>query len=163
MSQIRLKRRRTGGFQQAIVPRAKRPINKQLVFVDRNAGSTQLTTTLITATFPCTIVGLRWSIAIDQSAGTGTAKGAWLIARVKESTTVSTMSFSNGASFYEPEEEVMAFERWSIDNNTETKMFNGDTKTMRKLQSGDQILFLALGVATDTSNIEGIVQFFCKT
>ena len=86
-----------------------------------------------------------------------------MIIRAKESTTIASISATGGASVYEPEEEVMAFGRWAIDNNTETKLFNGDTKTMRKLQSGDQIVFIALGVATDTCNLEGVVQFFCKT
>jgi len=44
-----------------------------------------------------------------------------------------------------------------------TNVFQGSTKTMRKLQRGDLLRFITLGVATNTQAVRGVVQFMCMT
>ncbi len=141
-----------------------RPIDKALIAVANNGiGATQEVSTVINAiNAPCTITGLRWSISIQQDGGTGICEGTWAIVVTYGGQTVSTMSHTDASTFYTPESNVLAFGAWSIDNNTQTKEFEGSTKTMRKLMLGDQVFLIAKGVATDTSRLFGVVQLFCK-
>ena len=73
------------------------------------------------------------------------------------------MAASDAADFYAPEQNVLAFGHGSMDNNVDTQQFEGNTKTMRKFMGGDQLLFIVLGAATNTTNVQGIIQFFCKS
>ncbi len=142
----------------------KRPIDKSLVAILKaGVNATQQTTVLLTTTFPCTVVGLRWSLTFEQDAGTGTAGFSWAIVVVRDGVTVDTLVTSDAGSFFNPEENCLVFGMGSIDNNTQTKQFEGATKTMRKMQGGDILMFIHKGIATETSGSRGVIQFFCKT
>ncbi len=144
--------------------RTKRPIDKKLVTIANDAtAGTQVTTTLITATFPCTITGLRWSLAFVQDGGAGVCLFWWAIVIVRDGVTIDTLATSNGAVFFNPEQNCLVFGNGIIDADTETKTFVGATKTMRKLMGGDTLQFVTLGGTTNTSGSRGIIQFFCKT
>lgn len=157
----RRKRARTTGVS---VVRARRPIDKSLINVAYGGlNATQQTTVLITATFPCTVVGLRWSFGTNQDGGTGLAQGRWSIIINRDGSTINTMSSGVGTVLYEPEQDVLAFGAWQTDNNVQGSHFDSSTKTMRKLQGGDELVFLATGAATNTSSLHGVVQFFCKS
>ncbi len=148
---------RTGG-------RVKRPVDKALINITKAAiAGSQVSTTLFTATFPCTIVGLRWHITMLQDAGTGATFDNWAIIILRDGQTADTLSTSDGATLYNPEQDVLTFGVMQIDNNTTTVSNVGETKTMRKMQGGDKLEWIAIGVATNTHTIRGTVQFFCKT
>ncbi len=148
---------RTGG-------RVKRPVDKAIINVTKAAvAGSQVSTTLFTTTFPCTIVGLRWTITFMQDAGTGGTFINWAIIILRDGQTADTLATSDGSTLYNPEQDVMTFGVIQIDNNTETKDNTGETKTMRKMQGGDKLEFIAIGVATNTVTIRGTIQFFCKT
>lgn len=143
---------------------SRRPVDKLLVSVNKDAvAAAKVNTELVTVTFPCTIVGLRWFLTINQDGGTGQCLGAWAIYVLRDGNIVPSLSFTDGSKFVDPEQQALAFGAWSIDNNTETKVFEGSTKTMRKLMGGDKLILIMQGVATETSKVFGIVQFFCKT
>lgn len=143
---------------------SRRPVDKSIICVTKAAvAAAQVTTDLVTATFPCTIVGLRWSISHLQDAGTGASHLYWAIIVLRDGQTADTVATSDGATLYNPEQEVLAWGVSNIDNNTETKTMTGSTKTMRKLMGGDKLVFACIGVATNTSTVRAIVQFFCKT
>lgn len=155
------KRARTGFIE---APRTKRPIDKKLVAIATNAiAATQDVTQLISATFPCTITGLRWNLSFIQDAGTGACVIHWAIVIVRDGVTIDTLGVSSAAVFFNPEQNCLVFGAAMIDNNTQSKDFNGSTKTMRKLMGGDTLQFIHLGVATQTSGCRGVIQFFCKT
>ncbi len=143
--------------------RSKRPIDKRLKFVTATADSTQVNTELHDSVFPSTVMGLRWDLQAIQLAGTGTANGAWIIVVAHDGNTPNTLSFGNNSDFYTPEQDVMAYGTWTIDNNVNHQSIVGQTKTMRKLRVGDKVFFSFLGVATNTSQINGVIQFFLKT
>ncbi len=144
--------------------RPRRPIDKFLVNVSKvGVDGTQVQTIIRTATTACTVTGLRWDLATSQQAATGAAKGRWAIVIVRDGLSAQTMAISDASSLYDPEQDVMAFGSWTIDNNVESFHWVGDTKTMRKLRIGDAIIFIAVGVATNTSNVEGVIQMFCKS
>ncbi len=143
---------------------SRRPVDKQLTSIFKDGvDGTQVATTLVTVTFPCTIVGLRWDIVAAQDAGTGLATGSWAIVVLRDGVTQPTIALSDASQFYNPEQDVMSFGQWAIDNNTHTVQNIGSTKTMRKMMGGDKLVFIAVGVATNTSAIRGVIQFFCKT
>ncbi len=143
---------------------SRRPVDKQLTAINKSSvDATQVATTLVTVTFPCTIVGLRWDLDFAQDAGTGLCAGKWAIVVLRDGVTQPTIAVSDGAQFYNPEQDVMAFGSILIDNNTETKKSIGNTKTMRKMMGGDKLVWIYAGVATNTSSARGVIQFFCKT
>ncbi len=145
-------------------PHTKRPIDKKLIAVLKaGVNATQQTTVLLTTTFPCTVVGLRWSLTFDQDGGTSTAAFSWAIVIVKEGVTVDTLVTSDAGSFFNPEENCLVFGMGTIDNNQHTVQFSGATKTMRKMQGGDILMFIHKGIASETSGSRGVIQFFCKT
>ncbi len=142
----------------------KRPIDKELkVVVKGGMAGTQVATTLKTTTFPCTIVGLRWEISAFQDGGTGGGSYSWAIVVVRDGNSASAIATSDGSDFYTPEQDVLTFGRGAHDNNVSVQMHSGSTKTMRKLLGGDLLQFIAVGTATNTTDLRATVQFFCKS
>ncbi len=142
----------------------KRPIDKALIVITKDGiDATQVQTILFTATFPCTMVGLRWELSAVQAAGTGFCKGVWAIIIARQGITVNNMVQTDGSTLFAPEQDVITWGSWGIDNNVETTVRIGDTKSMRKLMGGDRLIFIMKGIATQTTSMFGVVQFFCKT
>ncbi len=145
----------------------KRPVDKNLVIVSQTGlDGTQQATILTTVTFPCTIVGLRWDISSATAAGTNIASLGWAIVKVSQGDTVNTLATGDGSTLYAPEQNVMT---WGVGLNIPEDTIGhglvwiGETKTMRKMMGGDTLQFIARGEATNTQEIRGCVQFFCKT
>lgn len=149
--------------------RAKRPIDKKLtnVVVNNLVAAKQDVTLYDSATFPGTITGLRWSLSAVRSGGTDATYGAfkWAIVVVPAGTTISTISMTGAGSMYDPEQMVLAFGCGTSWDNEGVNpiMFEGSTKSMRKLKAGDKLVFTAFGTATERHDISGTVQFFYKT
>jgi len=137
----------------------KRPIDKSLIYVAKSSVTAQVSTDLVTATFPCTITGLRWNIENKSASSTA----IWAIILVKDGNSANTMAFSDGATMYEPEQNVLAWGVISVgtDNGGEPAQI-GTTKSMRKLMGGDKLVFITAAVA-GTADITGGIQFFCKS
>ncbi len=155
-----LKRARTSGVRVA------RPIDKELKFVNLTATTTVASTTLKTTTFPGTVVGLRWDIGAQASASAETVN-AWAVVVVPDGEAVNTPALSDGADFYTPEQNVLAFGAFRLENATVATdnvfHFEGTTKTMRKLKQGDILAFLVFSDTATSCQVDGIVQFFFKT
>ncbi len=142
----------------------KRPIDKAIITVIKaGTNATQVETVLATITFPCTVTGLRWGLTFTQDAGTATAFFYWAIVIVRDRVTVSQISTSDAATFYAPEQNCLVWGSGTIENNINKPRYEGSTKTMRKLLVGDTIQFLHKGSATNTTRVDGVIQFFCKT
>jgi len=144
----------------------KRPIDKSLINVTKTlVADVQAATVLTTATFPCTVTGLRWvgSIAADTVTGSVVY---WAIILVKDGNSANTMSRSDASTLYEPEQNVLAFGNAVVrDSDAGTgqsvRSIEGTTKSMRKLMGGDQIQFICISSAG--SQVTMSVQFFCKS
>jgi len=154
-----------------VVPRrtgARRAVDKELKVVTLvDVGTTQRSTTLKTTTFPCTIAGLRWHIAFQNKNAGASEFIYWAIVVVHDGQAVSAPSTSNAADFYTPEQNVLAFGIISADDFDSggkiTTMVEGQSKTMRKLRQGDQVIFTTLGITGTAGELRAVVQFFCKT
>ncbi len=143
---------------------AKRPTDKNLVAIELTAiDGTQQNTTMTTVTFPCTIVGIRWNLTVAQGGGSGAAENYWCINVLRDGGTQKNMSTSNGATFFAPESDCLVYGVSMIDNHADTKIFEGSTKTMRKMMGGDKLILSTVGEATNTTVVRGVIQFFCKT
>ncbi len=159
----------TSGFKHArtgfgTTPHTKRPIDKQLKTVFHSAtDATQEEVVLFTATFPCTVVGLRWSINQTQDGGTGKMQAWWAIVIVRDGESAGTLGTAVGDDTYTPEQNCLVFGASLINNNTDTSRNVGSTKTMRKFMGGDRLIFIVRGIATETTMSQGVIQFFCKT
>ncbi len=155
------KRQRTATFA-----RAKRSIDKVLIAISHDAmDATQVQTTIVTATFPNTVTGLRWDLSFSQDGGTGLCEIVWAIVLAKEGNVADTMIKTNGVQFYEPEQNCLVFGTERIRDGVtqgQTKKTSGMTKTMRKMMLGDRIIFIIQGVATNTGSVQGVIQLFQK-
>ena len=144
-----------------------RPLSKELVVIAKDDVSTQVTTVLHTASFPCTVTGLRWDLNTIQDGGIAASAGFWVIAVVREGVTIDTIQVGDGNTFFEPEQNVMAFGinlvNQGASGHPDDHSSVGSTKTMRKLQTGDTLVFAFLGTTTNTQQIRGVIQFMCMT
>ena len=161
------KRARTGGIVRTRVIQVsqKRPIDKNLkVITKTGVDATQVATTLITATFPCTVTGIRQSLSFSRTAGAATCFYHWAIVLVRDGNSANALAVSDAATLYEPEQNVLAFGNGSlVAAGPDAADITGSTKTMRKLMGSDVLVFVAKGVATNTVDIQGVIQFFCKS
>lgn len=149
----------------------RRPIDKQLVNVKIAAQSNiQTNIILITATYPGTITGIRWSLAFNNIIGGNSNYGTWMIVRSRDGLTPSTIGFTSAASAYTPEQEVIAYGKWNVqdtdiatNNGPSVQIVEGTTKSMRKLMGGDRIYFVCNGEVAGSTIVTGVIQFFSKT
>jgi len=162
-------RKRARNTPLVVQTATRRPIDKRLVYVLKTSISdTQVGSTLITATYPFTLTGLRW--AFEAHAGSVAANTlSWAIVRVKDGNTASNIGQGDASNFYTPEQEVLAFGQVYVqDNDAGTGPANhrieGSTKTMRRIANGDTVQFIIKGAtASALGSFSGIIQFFGKT
>ncbi len=151
-----------------LVAGSRRPTDKELIYVSQTFTSSNTSTTLKTTTFPYTIVGLRWNMSAIHTFSTGNSIVNWIIVVVHDGNSANTISQSNGADMYTPEQDVMAFGTLTLMDadagfGSTTKPIMGSTKTMRKLKQGDLLQFITLCNNANAGTINGVVQFFCKS
>ncbi len=164
-----MSRRNFRRFRQGIplVRGSRRPTDKELIYVSQTATTANTVTTLKTATFPCTVVGLRWSISFLSAIATSSPFVNWIIVIVRDGNSANTISQANGADMYTPENDVMAFGTIMTGdsdlNGPIVANISGTTKTMRKMQQGDLLQFITLSSAANSTTVRGVVQFFCKS
>ena len=154
---------------------ASRPISKTLLFFSDTITAVDKVQTLLTASFPCTVTGLRWSL--DSTAHVTPNQQiishylTWAIVLVKEGNDVNMLPNGNEqvvSTFYNPEQNVLASGNMILPVNSANSMkpWRGQTKTMRKLQAGDRLIIVySTGTNDDLDNAEfgGSIQFFCKS
>ncbi len=149
------------------VARARRPIDKDLIAISKTIGASQASTTLKTTTFPCTVVGIRWELSATCIVA-AQAQFTWAIVLVKDGEAANTMSNADGATFYAPEQNVLAFGvgNWAgttVGDGSLSLQWSGNTKTMRKLMGGDVLQLIVDGNNATQGNLLGVIQFFCKS
>ncbi len=149
------------------VARARRPIDKDLIAVSKTISAAQQTTTLKTTTFPCTVVGIRWEFSATSIVA-AQAQLTWAIVLVKDGDAANTMSTTDAATFYSPEQNVLAYGvgNWpgtTVGDGSLSIQWSGNTKTMRKLMGGDVLQLLVDGNNATQGSFLGVIQFFCKS
>ncbi len=158
-----LKRARTSGVRVA------RPIDKELKVVNQQPTTSVVSTTLKTTTFPGTVVGLRWALSGLNTSASANPFVTWGIVVIPDGEAANTPALSDGADWYTPEQNVLAFGSFYLRDADGTTgpgalMFEGSTKTMRKLKQGDVLALITLAdTVAPAANLDGIVQFFFKT
>ncbi len=159
---------RRGRQQRQFPARSRRPTDKELKYVLQTATNSNVTTTLKTTTFPCTIVGLRWDLQFLIAIATANPIVNWIIVVVHDGNSANTISQSNASDMYTPEKDVMAFGTVALMQNDSvlgpgTMHIQGQTKTMRKMAQGDQLQFVTIANTASSVTVSGVIQFFCKT
>ena len=144
------------------VKQPKRPIDKVMIFLARNYNNSQDNETLYTATFPCTVVGVKWSLT--PMPGANTFYGAMYIVHAEDGQTAGTCSVTNGAKAFTPEQNVMASMSFAyLTGTTDPANLVGEVKTKRKLKVGDGIVLSGLTSTATETPVYGWVQFFVMT
>lgn len=148
----------------------KRPIDKNLISARIDESSDQESRAIYTATFPATMTGLRWNGAImmtNANSGSPAQELDWAIVINRQGLVPDTMEFPaipGVATWYQPEQNVLAFGKELVNFETGSYKIQGETKTMRKLQGGDQLMLLTRwGTAAFTARFAMIIQFFMKS
>lgn len=160
------KRQRLNNNNMIMVSK-KRPIDKEIIVInDASATGVQESTLLTTATFPCTITGIRWDFGVLAASAAANCL-FWAIVVVKDGDSVNNFATSDASSMYQPEQNVIAFGSGIINSSSANggplvRSWTGSTKSMRKLMAGDQLFFTYIGQGA-TASWCGAVQFFCKT
>lgn len=145
-------------------PRPFRPIDKLLTSVQLNVTASGATLLLATASYPCTVAGLRWSLVLSHTATNVTANCSWAIVTVSHGYSPSAISLTNGTTFYAPEQAVMAFSNGYIrsisdDAGPVSQWFYDTVRTKRKLQVDDKLYLVAR--SDQDCSLRGIIQHFC--
>ncbi len=163
-----MSKRARGLSGQVVIPRARRPIDKSLVTIsDDTMPASSFEQIIKTTAFPCTVTGLRWQITARSLTAGQAPEVAWAIVVDPDGNGVQSLSVgAAGATFYTPEQNVMAFGITKLskpDAAQATFTWTGSTKTMRKLKVGDNLSFLGLNDSAENVAISGVIQFFCKS
>ncbi len=168
------KRQRTSGVSFS---RVARPIDKQIISIALTTDGSNQTTVLFPATFPATVVGLRWDInsrfnTFDEQATEENHIG-WAIVVVPQGEVANNIGLADGSTFYAPEQNVMAAGIQTLGQTlvsavgltaANTEVSEGSTKAMRKLRGGDQLVYIQkANLATSKLDVFGLIQFFLKT
>lgn len=148
---------------------SKRPIQKHIHVINMTLQqATQSENTILSTTFPCTLDGIRWFIRCRQiSDAQVTSTIAWAIVVCRNTEAPNTLQQSG--ELYVPQENVIAWGCFLLPTNGEHENYfiaqkcNGHTKTMRKLQTGDELIFIAyLTNELGDAIIYGAIQYFLK-
>lgn len=115
-------------------------------------------------TYPCTIAGLRWDISINNR-DTNPAEVMWCIIAAREGTDPTTKLTGNWSmASIKPEQNVIAWGSGIIEPNqkpTSLRIWEGSTKSMRKMQIGDKLL-LIIGKTNGMGDHNGHFQYSCN-
>lgn len=162
------RRRNTVAHGHGAGRRSARPINKEIVGIVNTASSAaQSEQQVWITTYPATIVGIRWEMsAISNIPSTNTSW--WALVVVREGDTPNIAGLGPGTTLYKPEQDVMTWDIMTLASNTSTAgpvthHQSGSTKTMRRLQGGDKIVFITDADQVNATLYKGFFQFFIKS
>ena len=130
-------------------PAKKVKVDKRLYPIDATIGTSTVSQSYFSASYPCNIGGVRLTLNNDN----GVIYYALMVVRDGQSTPL--LNISNPAlPLVAPEHDV--FLAGTISQGVEN-MFS--TKTQRKLQEGDELVLLLVGTGGSIS-VDGTLQFF---
>lgn len=158
--------RQVGFKRQRVAMSAKRPIDKQLKSINLAVSNSSASTTMYTATYPCTVTGLRWDVSAINKLTTGNIDVAWAVVILRDGYSANSLGLATG-EFYTPEGDVLCYGRAllaDIDASAGNinRHWEGHTKTMRKLQAGDILAVLTVGDTANCADLNGVIQYFLK-
>lgn len=152
-----------------------RPVEKEIIYFNHLVSSTSIIhTNLYTATFPCTVENLRWDMMVyHESILTAVQVAGWAIVVVRHSEQNGDLSFANGDDFYTlANANVMAHgiegTCFEVDPQLSAQTptivnSEGTSKTARKLQNGDRLVWIGKSTHVVGANMQGVVQFIIKS
>lgn len=142
--------------------------DKNIISINETSlAGTQVSRALINTTsgttYPCTLLGVRWSFCI-QNTGAAFSNGLWMLVVVEQGDSPNTMILTTATTAYKPEQAVLAFGGFcsTSGSSASPQIVSGFTTSKRKLKAGDNLYFIALAQAGSTVAICGAVQYFLK-
>jgi len=169
-------RRMRRGRRRVVNIQSKRPIDKGLIMGHLDlTGAMQGSRIILPVggtgvSFPGTVTGIRWAISYFTNGATTQSVCNWIIVKCREGTTPNNIN-NGGAiqNLYIPESDVISWGQ--LNSNAQGAgtldmcpwVDSGTTKSMRKLQAGDALHFVAQDNITTASQVFFTIQFFYKT
>ena len=155
--------------RQFNAPRASRPVQKTITRISLTTIGTTLQTTAVgNAVDANTVTGWWWDIGIDVDGGTAATKRNLCVFLFvnREETIIPVVSFTNETTGIRPEQAIIAFKYFRLNQarvDGADLRFKGHSKTMRKLQAGDDVdIGVICDDVTNTCRIAGSVMLFAK-
>lgn len=121
---------------------------------------------------PLTVSGLRWNIGVGTPTTTALLRTKWLVWVRRKGQAIPSLSFAAGVADAWPSLDENNIIVWGTGISTQGSqlMFDGATKTQRKMQVGDQLIITfftqdATAPTTSTASFvySGIIQTFYKS
>ena len=163
-----MKRARTETLP-VVVAKSKRPIEKAIKAIIQTVTTTQSNNTLFTAGNAQTYTGGTLSLSVSSVASVDApAQMFWALVFVPESRQPSTMTITNNADLYLPEQDVLAcgpITFWDGASASETTVqwtFSQKLKSMRKMKEGDSLSFLTLSNVASSFVLAATATLFFK-
>jgi len=157
-SAIRMVFRRFRGYARA--PRAR--IDKKVETVNKTSSSTtQEQSILLTAAAPCMLNGMDIDLNFGPAIGSTVF---WAVVFVGDGYNASTLQTADGATMYEPEQNVLASGVLHAGGSAITpgSTQHSRVKTKRKLMIGDQIIFVCKRVTAASTDVQGVITQWYK-
>ncbi len=142
-----------------------RHTSKVLKAVALAPGTTQDTLDLINSSVAGTVSGFRWDFTI-RGTTSAIARVGFVIVHLRDGSTLSTMSLTDGADLYAPEEDVLCF-GYAVGSDSDATgvqfaRLQGVSSAKRKIKQGDKIVIVAISTVV-ASALDGIFQCFITT
>ncbi len=135
--------------------------------INKESVGTQVSTTVLTTTFPCTLSAVKYSIGVFNNAAASSRVFRWALVFVADGNSANTISFVDAADFYTPEQHIIAFGSANLSetggDGAPTAHWNRSLSTRVNMRTGDLILFLCAAESGTDLFVDGTVQLLCKT
>ncbi len=145
--------------------RAARPIDKQIITIDRIGGIDEADTLMIVQAGARTLTGLRWMISFSANTSQSSPSYFWAIVLVKDGDVANALDIQNLGSLYQPEQHALVWgagRLTPIGDSSGPRIMKdqGTTKIMRKMMDGDKLVLLSTTNVNAGILVTGAVQFF---
>jgi len=145
-----------------VVNRTHRPVDKRLInAIHAAANSTQQSTTLFTATSPCTLSGAKVSFAVNSNTTTSANVVGWALVLVRDNISIQTLVLTDGSNFYTPETELLLGGMLPFVSSNEWNQVESN-KCKRKLMNGDKLVLITKQSQSGTLNVNYLATLFFK-
>ena len=140
--------------------RPRRPIDREVTVIAKNAvGTSQVSTVLRLSIISETLIRTVGNLVFVL--GANASNFGFMIIISREGLSAVSMSLSDAATMYAPQENVLYAYRGRVLAGQKEQVFF-DLKGQRKLKPGDEILAIFKGASSDTMDAHGVITTFYK-
>ena len=139
--------------------RSRRPVDKVVINENTTLTNTQSNNTVYSAAVACTFSGAR---IVGTIMPNGTGNGIMALVHVRQGSTISTLSVTDGSSPYTPEQNILWLKPFTGVGGSTSGPITLDVtvNTKRKMLTGDQIVLCHISnIANMASDMISVTCF----